>query len=140
MLTDKPETIKPLLDDAIPNICTFFNDMLNSYKPTIAKILATKKKPGGPKELFNLASLKKNEKYDEGVVLALSKLYNHLLDTGAIKPNDSKNKDYVELIDTLADPLYTPENYIFVNSYEKEMEKVQEKIGKYEGGENPNPN
>lgn len=139
MLADKPDIAKPLIDDVNANMCTFFNDMLNSYKPTIAKILTNKKKPGNAKELFNIASLKNDEKYDEGVVLALGKLYNHLLDTGAIKPTDPKNKEYLEQLDALADPLYDTDNYIFINSYEKEIDKAYEKVGKVEGGK-PDPN
>ena len=138
LLADKPEPVKQILDEAKPNLCNFFNDMLNAHKPTIQKILNAKK--SGPKEPFNLNSLKDNEKYDEGVVLSLGKLYNHLLEMGLIKTNDPKNKEYIESLNALADPLYRPDNYIFVNEFEKEMDKVHDKIGKYENGKKPNEN
>ena len=47
-------------------------------------------------------------------------------------PEDPKNEEYVNNLEVLADPIYNPENYIFVNEFEKEMDKIMNKLGKIE--------
>ena len=37
----------------------------------------------------------------------------------------------------MADPVYNPENYVFVNKFNNEMDKIMNKLGKYE--EEPSP-
>ena len=69
----------------------------------------------------------KNPNVDEGVVLSMMKLANYLLDKGFI------SKDDPEVVDSLINmgkPLYVPENYIFVDEYNKEMDKLLSKYGK----------
>ena len=69
----------------------------------------------------------KNPNVDEGVVLSMMKLTNYLLDKGFI------SKDDPEVVDSLINmgkPLYVPENYIFVDEYNKEMDKLLSKYGK----------
>ena len=52
-------------------------------------------------------------------------------------PEDPKNEEYVNNLEVLADPIYNPENYIFVNEFEKEMDKIMNKLGKIEKENDP---
>ena len=40
-----------------------------------------------------------------------------------ISRKNPKNRDYLNNLEVMADPIYTPENYIFVNQFNKEMDK-----------------
>ena len=244
-LTAESENLKKLLGDMKPEICAFFNNLHTLYKPVIDKILNdkekkindiykknlldrnTKKDNTNLIEPFNLNSLSEKERYDSGVVLALAKLYNYILDeankegfkpipgklnddrwgdmpkrnddanenrplpgklknpfegnnkgendnnnnksipgklknpfgkeqkeksglnkfetkrknseddddekfNGDITPEEPINKKYVNNLEIMADPVYTPENYIFVNQFNKEMDEIMNKLGKYE--------
>ena len=97
-LATEPEAFKNVFADAKPEICSFFNNLNKAYKPVIDKILNDKenkikdlanKNIAGKNEKgdnpiilepLNLNSLPEKEKYDEGVVLSLAKLYNYILD------------------------------------------------------------
>ena len=107
-LATEPEAFKNVYADANPEICSFFNNLNTAYKPVIDKILNDKAnkindlnnknlsgkgdKGDNPTilEPFNLNSLPEKEKYDEGVVLSLAKLYNYILDQSG--KNDSGEK------------------------------------------------
>ena len=54
-----------------------------------------------------------------------------------ISRKDPKNRNYLNNLEIMADPIYTPENYIFVNQFNKEMDKIMEKLGKYEEEQGP---
>ena len=120
-------------------------------------------------EPFNLNSLPEKEKYDEGVVLSLAKLYNYILDHpipeelnnkldgkegkngdggeeeapvnnltyGILAPNDPNNNEFVNNLEVMADPVYNPDNYIFVKQFNDQMDNIMNKLGKYE--EEPSP-
>ena len=102
-LATEPEAFKNIFDDAKPEIGSFFNKLNEAYQPVIDKILDDRKNkidelkknnsntPENRKllEPFNINSLPEKEKYDEGVVLSLGKLYNYILDQN----NDNKDKD-----------------------------------------------
>ena len=240
-LATEPESFKNIFEDAKPEIGSFFNKLNEAYQPIIDKILEDKDKkiqelqknnqntPENQKliEPFNVNSLPEKEKYDEGVVLSLGKLYNYILDqnnggdnkddkgkqipgklkspldNNEIKDKDDKekiipgklknpfenqggkddnkkriipgklkqkfgetgkeepklrkvgrkkdnkptndilkgkldkddpiNNEYLNNLHILADPLYTPENYIFVNKFNKEMDKLMDNLGRVEG-------
>ena len=107
-LATESEAFQKVFEDIKPEIGTFFNKMFETYKPVINKILDDKENkikdlalkssinPSGNKnvnenekdnglvEPFNLNNLNDGEKYDEGVVIALAKMYNYLLDQGKL--------------------------------------------------------
>lgn len=68
-----------------------------------------------------------NENVDEGVVLSMMKLTNYLLDKGYLSKEDPETMD---TIIGMAMPLYKPDNYIFVDAYNKEMDSLLSKYGK----------
>ncbi|MBP3801733.1 MAG: hypothetical protein J6I85_06920, partial [Clostridia bacterium] len=119
-LATEPEAFKKVFDEIRPEIGTFFNNMVEAYKPVIDKILNDKEdkikdlavknavsqnenkpdKKNEPEkkvvEPFNLNKLNDNEKYDEGVVIALAKLYNYLLDQAKLYKDDPSLNKLVE--------------------------------------------
>ena len=119
-LATEPEAFKQVFDDIRPEIGTFFNNMVEAYKPVIDKILNDKEekikdlavknaisqnenkpdKKNEPEkkvvEPFNLNKLNDSEKYDEGVVIALAKLYNYLLDQAKLYKDDPSLNKLVE--------------------------------------------
>ena len=100
-LVNEQDSFKNVFADATPEICSFFNHLHSAYKPVIDKILKDKEdkikelqnknllakseKGDSPiiVEPFNINSLPDKEKYDEGVVLSLAKLYNYILEQAA---------------------------------------------------------
>jgi hypothetical protein len=54
------------------------------------------------------------------------------LKQGILSPEDPINEELVNNLEVMAEPIYTPENYIFVNEFEKEMDKIMNKLGKYD--------
>ena len=208
-LASESENFKNIFDDAKEEIGSFFNKLNEAYKPVIQKILEDREKKireleknnkNTPENIlllepFNINSLPEKEKYDEGVILSLSKLYNYILDqnnkdktdnqgkplpgklknpfdkegqedkdeinTNKIIPgklkNPFENQDKKEEINKkkiipgklkqkfgehelkepklrkqAGKPLYTPENYIFVNKFNKEMDKLMDNLGRFE--------
>ena len=248
-LATEPEALKNVFADANPEICSFFSHLNSAYKPVIDKILKDKEnkinnlnnknlldksdKGENPTilEPFNINSLPEKEKYDEGVVLSLAKLYNYILEQsgndngvnrpipgklkdnrfgdmgrrtddddgrplpgklknpfdgqgkdggdnnrkipgklkkpeiggqekpglkkygdkgkkggdenekhqnlldGNLAPDDPVNNEFINNLEIMADPVYTPENYIFVKQFNDQMDKVMNNLGKY--GEQP---
>ena len=165
-LATESDDFKNLFDDTKAEIGELFNKINEIYKPIVEKILQdrakkinelknsnqTKTTPESEKliEPFNINSLPDNEKYDEGVILSLGKLYNYILDQnnaqnkeadkkteakdsnilkGELDPKDPINNDYINNLEVLAEPLYTPENYIFVNKFNKAMSKILNNLG-----------
>ena len=53
---------------------------------------------------------------------------------GELDPEDPINNSYLNNLKVLADPLYTPENYIFVNKFNKEMDKLMDNLHIYASG------
>ena len=51
---------------------------------------------------------------------------------GELDPEDAINGNYLNNLEVLSEPLYTPENYIFVNKFNKQMDKLMDNLGKYE--------
>ena len=51
---------------------------------------------------------------------------------GILSPDDPINEEYVNNLEVMSEPLYRPDNYIFVNEFEKEMDKIMNKLGKYD--------
>ena len=186
-LATEPEAFQTVFADAQPEILSFFSNLNQAYKPVIDKILEDKAnkmnelnnknllgkadKGDSPTiiEPFNLNSLPEKEKYDEGVVLSLAKLYNYILDHpipeelnnkldgkegkngeggeeeapvnnltyGILSPNDPNNNEFVNNLEVMADPVYNPDNYIFVKQFNDQMDNIMNKLGKYE--EEPSP-
>ena len=171
-LVTEPVAFKSVFADAQPEICSFFNHLNSAYRPVIDKILNDKaekindlKNDNGENpnliEPFDLNTLPEKEKYDEGVVLSLAKLYNYILDqsnkgdggnlrnktdgddkynnvlNGNLTRDDPVNAEYLSNLEIMADPVYTPDNYIFVKQFNNEMDKIMNKLGKY--GEEPSP-
>ena len=62
--------------------------------------------------------------------------YKNLLN-GNLTPEDPVNNEFINNLEVLADPVYNPENYVFVNKFNNEMDKIMNKLGKYE--EEPSP-
>jgi len=108
-LATEPEAFQKVFNDIRPEIGSFFNHMVQTYRPVIDKILDDKENklkelalqdaknafkggmtPEEEKKIepFNLNNLKNDEKYDEGVVIALAKLYNYLLEQAPKYKND----------------------------------------------------
>ena len=87
-------------------------------------------KPAGQKP----GSKKKPDDEDDE---ALMKRVQGKLSPGAIKPDDPKNNEYVNNLEVMADPIYKPENYIFVKEFENEMDKIMNKLGKFEKEPDP---
>ena len=101
-LATEPEAFKNVFSDIQPEIVTFYNSLNSTYEPVIDKILRDKankindinNKLGSGKlekgdnptilEPFNINSLPEKEKYDEGVVLSLAKLYGYILDQSSL--------------------------------------------------------
>ena len=117
-LATEPEAFKKVFDEIKPEIGKFFNNMVETYKPIIEKIVDDKEnkikdlalktaknavnpsnkppeeeKDNGTVEPFNLNKLNNGEKYDEGVVIALAKLYNYLLNQGALFKEENKPEE-----------------------------------------------
>ena len=61
----------------------------------------------------------------------VQKLNSNIL-KGELAPEDSINSNYLNNLEVLAEPLYTPENYIFVNKFNKEMDNLMDNLGRYE--------
>ena len=267
----EPEAFRNVFIDVQPELVNFYDNLNDTYKPVIDKILKDKEnkinelsnKIGSGKlergdnptilEPFNVNSLPAKEKYDEGVVLSLAKLYSYLLNQGSLdrpegkvpgklkpfggdgkgddgrndkvpgklkpfkgpekdeerneripgklkpfggkdkdegrnekipgklkpfggkdkddgrndkvpgklkpfggkdkdddgkktplrskkgqlSPDDPANTEYVNNLQVLAEPMITPENYIFVKKFNDEMDTIMNKLGKYP--EEPNP-
>ena len=112
-LATEPEVFKNIFADAKPEIGAFFNKLNEAYQPIINKILEDREKkindleknnmntPENQKllEPFNINSLPEKEKYDEGVVLSLGKLFNYILEQNnkdkkdeQVKPLPGKSK------------------------------------------------
>jgi hypothetical protein len=72
--------------------------------------------------LLRKQGLKKNK---------VPKLTNNIL-KGELDPEDAINGNYLNNLEVLSEPLYTPENYIFVNKFNKQMDKLMDNLGKYE--------
>ena len=62
--------------------------------------------------------------------------YKNLL-YGALAPEDPVNAEIINNIETMADPVYTPDNYIFVKEFNNQMDTLMNKLGKYD--EEPSP-
>ena len=58
--------------------------------------------------------------------------YNDLLN-GNLSAEDPVNNEFVNNLEILADPIYIPDNYVFVKQFNDEMNKIMDKLGKYEG-------
>ena len=105
-LASESENFKNIFDDAKEEIGSFFNKLNEAYKPVIQKILEDREKKireleknnkNTPENIlllepFNINSLPEKEKYDEGVILSLSKLYNYILDQNNKDKTDNQGK------------------------------------------------
>ena len=54
-----------------------------------------------------------------------------------LDPRDPDNNEFVNNIEVMAEPVYNPENYIFVKQFNDQMDNIMNKLGKYE--EEPSP-
>ena len=105
------DKLKNIINESKDIIIPFYNDIITIYKNNDSNI-------------------------DEGVVISLMKLTNYLFENNLIEKE--KSNDYLNTIIKLSENLYKSENYIFVNEYNKLMEKLLSINGKFKNEESEN--
>ena len=156
-LATEPEAFKNIFADAKPEIGAFFNKLNEAYKPVIDKILEDRDKklnelnnqrdkqtPTPEKENiiepFNINSLPENEKYDEGVVLSLGKLYNYILDQNNPDNKGESKDDEKKIPGKLKNPYENIENADSKDKDKKIPEKLKNPFDNMESKDDKNKN
>ena len=120
LLKEQPKKEKQKQKDHVYGVINMDSDKLNKLEDKNALRNANKLKKDDKKPLINPKNNlneKKNQKDEiEDDLIKSNNLPDHL-NEGIILPEDHKNEEYVNNLEVMADPIYTPENYIFVNEF-----------------------
>ena len=119
---------KNVLESDKDEMKSFFDDMMLTYKDTLDKLQTDAE---GPEPTVAQTS----KYYDEGVLIALLKLLHYLLETSTIPKDLPEVLTSLSTIQAMASPYYTPENYLFVSAYNKQIDDILTILGKVLSGD-----
>ena len=103
------------------------NEIINFFNQALSKYLSSEKKN-------NQNIINNNEKQDknitshknEGILLSLIKLYNYFIEQKIIDKNDKKILENIDSFEKIGIVSYSPNNYLFVYEFEREITKLIE--------------
>ena len=96
------------------------DEIINFFNEVSSKFLSTE---NSQNLIDNQKSISKQK---EGILLSLMKLYNYFIEQNIIDKNEPQILENIESFEKNGILLYSPNNYIFVYEFEKEISKLYE--------------
>ena len=122
LIIDLP-LFKKVFDEIQNEIVSFFNDVLTIFHSSF-KDINNNQNNNNPQDKKNLLPKK------EGILLSLLKIYNYFVENKIMDKNHQNILETIDFFEKIGILSYSPNNYLFVKEFEKEIIKL---IGQISG-------